>query len=226
MTVEHALGDACPRWHHHLQARVTPESLQLLHVSVVEAHLDRLRHGKAFQPDLDELQQAEQAGDAVRAALVKVRMGDKFCLLLERHRVLKAYHQDARAAALRVRDFPRYCDGCGVFRGPAAASLQRCAHCWSTYYCSKACQVARWPAHKKEVLRLPPDLQPTTLNASSAATAAPTVTTSSGGEEEQGPNSSTTTAAAEASSEAAEQQAGDSSSRGVPSSSRSTTGSK
>lgn len=38
------------------------------------------------------------------------------------------------------------CDGC---KQPAA-KLLRCARCKAAVYCSKACQIKAWPAHKSD----------------------------------------------------------------------------
>jgi len=44
------------------------------------------------------------------------------------------------------------CDGCG--RPEAEVQLHPCSGCWSARYCSSACNVAAWPAHKAECKRM------------------------------------------------------------------------
>ena len=44
------------------------------------------------------------------------------------------------------------CQNCGVWQG-MATKFMRCSGCTDVHYCSKACQHADWPRHKKSCKR-------------------------------------------------------------------------
>ena len=66
--------------------------------------------------------------------------------------VLSHLPADVRVRCAAVCRVPRaVCarPDCGaVSGGPANTTLQLCAACQQTRYCSRSCQLAHWPAHK------------------------------------------------------------------------------
>jgi hypothetical protein len=56
-----------------------------------------------------------------------------------------------RDYAIRKQDRSRVCNKCQkVYRkGSGAEKFKRCSRCGEIYYCSRKCQVADWPEHKK-----------------------------------------------------------------------------
>jgi hypothetical protein len=91
--------------------------------------------GPAVAMAISALRGGATLGDAVDAAM-RARFPD-----------LAAQHDANSAAAAAAHDVCS-CAGCGAV-GAVGARLKRCAACGIALYCSKACQVADWKAHRK-----------------------------------------------------------------------------